>query len=282
MMIKTLAEYYLKKIFPNESFQYFGSGAKSTVFRSEQGKIVRFKPIWLLTYTEESNFLNFINKNGGIGYKVPDINAFIRLPFAISVHNDFGGEIANKESFNSLDSATQKSFIKQLSKSLISLHKIGKTSGAEKVFKKQDLNLLRKVKYAVFLSNKKMLNGWQKLRQAYLERELSLGPTHYDLQFQNKIIDDNFSLIGLIDFDRTPFKPLEYNLRRTARPVSNLIIDCWSEAGYEIDFTVLNYYRAECLLWRLTRFSKLIKRKNNEDSLRELKEILENPFCRHK
>ncbi len=272
-MLKKLTTYYLKKIFPDERCQYLSHGTKSAAFRTELGKIVRVKPIWFGTYNREARILNFINSNCGIGCNIPNIKTFNSFPFAFSVHRDLGGKTADNNLFNNLDSVTQESFAKQLTKTLINLRGIGVKLGAEKKFKKSKPVLFRQIKYIFFLLNKKeLLVNWLKLHRAYLKiitRSKDRNLSHNDLHLKNVIVDNNFNLVGLIDFGDIQFFPLEYNLRKVTKVLCNLMVKNWNEEGYEIDTVLLSYYRAEFLL------SRLVKRKKNKEALLcELKETL--------
>ena len=259
---------------PGESFFYLGSGRKSVAFRTESGKVTRIKSIWFGTYKKEAKILSFINRHGGLGCNIPNISAFTVMPFAFSVHNDFGGKTGDKDfNFDELDSEAQKTFASQLAKALISLREAGEKPGAKKVVKRKKHMWFRRIKFFFFLLNKKELRTkWQKLQRAYSKKNPALVLTHNDLHFGNMIIDDNANLVGLIDFEYILFCPFEYNLRKFEKPLRDAIIDCWRESGYEIDNTVLNYYRAEFFLSRLM-MSKY--QKNREAFYQELNDVLD-------
>jgi aminoglycoside phosphotransferase (APT) family kinase protein len=268
-------EIALKKVFPNENFEYLSCGVKSSAFRTESEKIVRIKPIRFGTYHRESKNLNFINNNGGLGCSIPNVKAFISFPFAFSVHNDFGGKVGKDDVFSNSDLVVQDFFAKQWAESLIKLYKIGAKPNAKKTFQKLKPLLLRQIKYTFFFrNNKELLAMWKKLHQVASEKitHRKNGLAHNDMHMKNVIIDDNYNLVGLIDFGRIPFAPLEYNLRKFWQTrLCEQIMNYWNEAGYETDTMLLQYYRAEYLL------SKLIKRRHRKDKdalLCELSEIL--------
>lgn len=255
-MLRKLTNYFV----PGENFHYLGSGRKSATFRSESGKILRIKlkPIWFGTYKKEAKILRFINQNGGLTCKIPDIHAFTIMPFAISVHTDFGGMTGDKNvDFDKLAPETQKTFACQLTESLIRLQKVGEKPDAKKVVKRKKHLFFRRIKYFFFLWNKKELRTkWLKLQRAYLKKNPKLVLTHNDLHFGNIIVDNDFNLIGLIDFEHILFCPFEYNLRKFDKPLRDYIIEYCKSIGYEIDNTVLSYYRAEFFLSRLMMPSK--------------------------
>ena len=273
--MKKSVAYYFEKMFPNENYQALGSGRKSTVFRTESGKIVRIKSIRLGTYNKEARFLNFINKNGGLSCKVPDIKTFISFPFAFSVHNDFGGNAGNGDFYyNKLDVEQQKKIAAQLAEAFISLRKMGEKPDAKKIITRKKHLFFRRIKYFFVLLNKKEIRiKWLKLQQEYFKRNPQLVLTHNDLHFKNMIIDDNFNLIGLIDFENILFCPFEYNLRKYEKSLVNFIIDYWQKAGYEIDRIVLLYYRAEFFVSRLIMPSN---RKNRVAYTQKLNEVLDD------
>ena len=269
-MLKKLTKHFKQ----GENFCYLGSGRKSTTFRTESGKITRIKPIWRGTYNKEAKILNFIKKNGGLECEVPDISAFIVMPFAFSVHNDLQGNSGSEDLYyNKFDSEAQKSFAYQLAKSLISLREIGTKSGAKKAVTRKKRLFLRRIRYFFFLLNKKELRKkWSKLQKAYSKKRYPLVLTHNDLHFGNMIVDNNCNLTGLIDFESILFRPFEYNLRKLEKSLQNYIIEYWREAGYDTDNTVLSYYRAEYLLSRLMMPSY---RENWDSFYRELNNVLD-------
>jgi hypothetical protein len=269
-MLKKLSNYFV----PGENFCYLGSGKRSATFRTESGKIMRIKPIWFGTYKKEANILRFINQNGGLGCKTPDISAFTVMPFAISVHNDFGGKTGDKDlHFDELALEAQKKFAHQLAKSFISLREVGEKQGATKVVKRKKRLFLRQIRYFFFLLNKqKLRKKWFKLQRAYSKKNPVLVLTHNDLHFGNMIVDSHFNLIGLIDFENILFCPFEYNLRKFEKPLSDYIIEYYKSIGCEIDNTVLSYFRAEFYLSRLLMPSN---RKNWDLFYRELNDVLD-------
>ena len=269
-MLKKLTKYFV----PGENFCYLGSGNKSATFRTESGKITRIKPIWFGTYKKEAKILNFINRHGGLGCNIPNISAFTVMPFAFSVHDDFGGKPGDKDfNFNELTPEAQKTFASGLAKALINLREAGEKPDAKKVVKRKKHLWFRRIRYFFFLLNKKELRAkWQKLQRTYAKKNPALVLTHNDLHFGNMIVSDNADLIGLIDFENVLFCPFEYNLRKFDKPLRDAIIDCWRESGCEIDHTVLNYYRAEFFLARLIMPSN---RKNRDLFYRELNELLD-------
>ena len=272
-----IAEYCFKKMYPNENFQRLGAGVRSIAFRSERGKIIRIKPLWSGTYDKEEKILNFIKKNGGIDCNIPDIKAFVSMPYAFSEHLDFGGKIATITDFETLDAETQKSFARQLATSLISLHKMGMKPGAKKIFNQKTYktrikNFFRQIQFILFfMDNKKRLNLWMSLCRSALkvfQRKKPLqGLAHDDLHFSNVIEDDKYNLLGLIDFGEIRYLPVEYNLRKFPKYLRDWVVKYWTEDGYETDLALLNYYRAKYLLTRLVKRKHKQPRENLEQEL---------------
>ena len=273
-MMKKLIARYLNKKFPNETYTPIGSGRKSSAFRTDSGKIIRFKSLWRGTYQKEAKILRFIRQNGGIECEYPTIEAFTMFPFAFSVHNDFGGDVARQDlNLDELAPEVHKEFICKLTKSLIDLQEVGKKPNARKIIKRKKLLFLRQIRYFFFLLQKKSIFWkWLKLQRAYAKKRPPLVLTHNDLHFRNIIVDDDFNLVGLIDFENILFRPFEYNLRILNHPIRDSIIDYWKQTGIEVDKTVLCFYRVESLLSRMIKPSN---RKIRPLLFRELDEVLD-------
>lgn len=280
VVLKKITDFHLKKMFRPEIFQYMASGVKSAAFRPKSGVIIRVKRIYFGTYAHEAKILNFIKNSGGIGCHIPDIKTSVFLSFAFSVHDDFGGQVTNSDLFGKLTQKEQESFAKQLAKVLLNLREIGSKEGARKIFKKAKPLVSGKCKYARLLINEKqMFQNWLNLHKEYskviAQKSNDFCIAHNDLHLRNVIVDDNFNLVGLIDFGGIGFFPLEYNLRKVPKTLCNLIIKYWKENGYEVNTVLLNFYRARYILSRL---AKRKPKKLQECQILELNEILGGNF----
>jgi hypothetical protein len=261
-MIKKLAKFYLDICFPNECLTKLGTGARSSVFKTESGNVIRIKPLWKRTYSSEEKVLNFLKDMGGLGCQLPEINSFVKFPFAISIHSDLGGSTTSFEKFTALPIDKQNLFAKQLFDTIITLVDYGKSTEAKKLFKTNKNKVSSQLLYYIYLLNKReLLYGWVKLKKEYAIMSKQAVLVNNDLNFSNMLIDENHNLIGLIDLDTIQYSSFESCLRKLEPPLIDIIKRLWIDRGNHINHIIFKYHRARYIL------SRLLKRKSKYDRL---------------
>jgi hypothetical protein len=205
----------VKCAFPNEKIEYLSRGAWSVAFRTASGKIIRTKPFFFGTYTRERRILEFIDAHGGIGCRIPKLTTFTRGISAFSIHDDLGGKILSgvAPDFYAAPVAVQKKLATDLYKCMTRLYKMGPIAdpaifkcirgpGAVNII--QRWPILRK-----YLDNPARV--WELYR--ITKNMPDFGIIHGDIHNGNILVDDNFKLIGLIDFGNAGIGHIEYDFR---------------------------------------------------------------------
>ncbi|MDR1697040.1 MAG: phosphotransferase [Rickettsiales bacterium] len=254
----------VRRAFPGETIEYLSRGKKSAAFITKSGKIIRAKPIYFGTYGRERRILDFIHANGGIGCPIPKTKTFIHGIFAISVHDDIGGELL-KTAMRSRKKIG-KDFARQLVAALTRLAELGTVAPRGFFPRKPKAEFLLFVSYCFtlrrFVRRTGVIQYFINLRRrarATPNHAHGSGLIHGDLHWSNIMVLDDLTP-GLIDFDTVRFGPMEHNFRKIPTPLMKYM-PIKNRAAFD-------YYRAMFLI-------KRIRNKPTSGDIAELKAIFE-------
>ncbi|MDR1027003.1 MAG: phosphotransferase [Rickettsiales bacterium] len=224
----------LGRLFPTYKLgKYISRGVFSRVWQVGR-HIVRIKPIWRGTYRREARICAEIRRRlpARLRDKVPALLAFNTGLFSVSIHLGIPGQTFDMTRFLALDPARRHRFARELSVFLFDVHRGGAIT--RPIFR---LRLARRIR--LFRFAKKY--GATLRRFARMVRaggRDATGVVHGDLHPGQIIVDDDFRLAGVIDWDGARLGRGETDLRRLENPLREMLLGDWP-----IDRDAFNYYR---------------------------------------
>lgn len=287
---------HLHKQFPNLlEPEFFVWGAQGVALRTKNGQIIRQKFLrrGYRSYAQEARLLDFIRRAGGIGCSTPHLNTFVRLPFAYSVHQEISGNIFDYARFTQLPVQQQTRFATELAEALIKLRDLAQTDAAleaKSLFTQpKQFGLFRHWRYFLvlrqYVHRKNLWQQYVDLWRAVVENRRegrqasSYGLVHNDLHFANIIVNEEFHLSGLIDFEKIFLTSFEYNLRGIGPSLRNLISAHYEQTQVQpLNNKLIHYYRMMSILRILKHMHKRKHRNKPPKDIRPLIEELESFF----
>ena len=245
----------LRKMLPGEKLEYIGHGVFSHAFRSESGLLVRIKLLSRGTYGREARICAALRRDKKIAAKIPNVRAFFRGIFAVSMHEEIRGDAFDAARFSGLPAEKQQRFANELADFLGAVwagSAIRRPMARPLAVPDMGLYLFAR-KYAGGIDRRRIFRMVLSGKIAWRRR---LGVVHGDLHARQIIVDDDFNLGGVIDWDGARRGLMDNNLRRLDNPLRDMVA-----AHFDIDKYAADYYRLAVLKHRKSAGSRESVRK---------------------